>query len=149
MSLFDSLVQQLQNREPLPALVPRQVWNNEISQQVTTADDNTLFDSDSVASTRGDACRAGLLLWNDDLDASHSIAQDIEDATGSYWHAIMHRREGDYSNANYWWRRTGEHPAFGKVHDAVLATLQSETNNDAQAFAGNWNTPEPGNPLNL
>jgi hypothetical protein len=94
MSLFASLRSQLQSREPLPPLVPTGVWNNEISQQIAAADDATLF-GNNVSSTRTDACRAGLLLWNDDLDASHTIAQDIEDVTGSYWHAIMHRREGD------------------------------------------------------
>jgi hypothetical protein len=144
MTLFDSLTQQLQNREPLPALVPNQPWNSKISQQVATADNVTLFGSASTTSTRGDACRAGLLLWNDDLDASHTIAQDLDDATGSYWHAIMHRREGDYSNSNYWWRRTATHPAFASVHEAVLNTLQSDTDEDAQAFvarlrsAGGW-----------
>ncbi|HEX8234879.1 MAG TPA: hypothetical protein VF600_02900 [Abditibacteriaceae bacterium] len=144
MALFDSLVQQLQNRETLPPLVPTQLWNDEISQQVAAADNVTLFGAGSSSSTRADACRAGLLLWNDDLDASHDIAQHIDDATGSFWHAIMHRREGDYANANYWWRRTGTHPAFSDVHEAVLNTLQTETSHDAQAFvarlqsAGSW-----------
>jgi hypothetical protein len=134
MALFDSLVQQLQNREPLPPLIPTRRWNDEISRQVAAADNITLFGASSSPSTRGDACRAGLLLWNDDLDASHAIAQNIDDATGSFWHAIMHRREGDYSNANYWWRRTGIHPAFTHVQEAVLNTVQSETNDDAHAF---------------
>lgn len=144
MSLFASLVSQLKTREPLPPLVPERVWNNEISQQVAAADDATLLGNSNIPSTRKEACRAGLLLWNDDLDASHNIAQNIEDATGSYWHAIMHRREGDYSNSIYWWRRTGEHPAFASVHQAVLQKLQSESSADAQSFvatlqrAGRW-----------
>ncbi len=47
---------------------------------------------------------AGLWLLADDLDAAHTLCQDIPDRYGSAWHAIMHRREPDFSNANYWWR---------------------------------------------
>lgn len=58
---------------------------------------------------------AGLWLYVDDLDRSHSITQDIHTATGSYWHAIMHRREGDFWNAKYWFRKVGAHPAIGLI----------------------------------
>lgn len=55
------------------------------------------------------ACLAGLWLYHDFLDESHSISQQIETREGSYWHGIMHRREPDYANAKYWFRRVGEH----------------------------------------
>src|SRR5262249_17485377 len=44
------------------------------------------------------ACLAGLWLYHDFLDESHAISQDLSSAEGSYWHAIMHRREPDYWN---------------------------------------------------
>lgn len=53
---------------------------------------------------------AGLWLYADDLDRSHTISQSLENATGSYWHGIMHRREGDFSNSHYWMRRAAGHP---------------------------------------
>ena len=53
---------------------------------------------------------AGLWLYVDDLDRSHSVSQSLADSTGSYWHAIMHRREGDFANSHYWLRRAAEHP---------------------------------------
>ena len=59
------------------------------------------------------ACRAGLWLLHDFLDESHTISQELHTAEGSYWHAIMHRREPDHSNAAYWLRRVGAHSIHG------------------------------------
>src|SRR5262249_40608970 len=58
------------------------------------------------------ACLAGLWIRFDFLDESHTLSQEIETPTGSFWHAIMHRREGDFGNSKYWWRRVGKHPAL-------------------------------------
>lgn len=57
-------------------------------------------------------CLAGAWLWNDFLSESHAISQEIETTSGSYWHGVMHRREPDYENSNYWFRRVGAHPVF-------------------------------------
>jgi hypothetical protein len=69
------------------------------------------------------ACLAGLWLAHDFLDESHKISQDIETPTGSFWHGIMHRREGDFENAKYWFRRVRQHPIFDdlRLHAARLA----------------------------
>ena len=40
-------------------------------------------------------------------EASHNIAQDINDNYGSLIHAYLHRKEGDQWNANYWYERAG------------------------------------------
>jgi hypothetical protein len=69
--------------------------------------------SGSVA--RGDEAKSmlsGLWLYFDWLDESHRISQSIETPTGSFWHAIMHRREGDFSNSKYWYARCGGHPSM-------------------------------------
>lgn len=69
----------------------------------------------------GDPCEAeavlaGLLQINDYLDESHNHSQSIQgegqDVNGDYWHGIMHRREPDYGNGKYWFRRVGHHPCF-------------------------------------
>jgi hypothetical protein len=67
------------------------------------------------------ACLAGLWLYHDFLDESHTLSQDIDTTTGSYWHAIMHRREGDYGNAKYWLHRVSAHPTFATLYDAGRA----------------------------
>ncbi len=134
--MLNQIISRLHARQPLPPLCPTQIWDAELSRAIQNAPDL----SDNV--------RAGLLLWNDDLDASHSISQGITTPTGSFWHAIMHRREGDASNSLYWWRRTGAHPAFDEVQAAVLAVLAEENDNEAQKFAatlkraGTWQPDE-------
>lgn len=61
------------------------------------------------------ACLSGLWLYHDFLDESHAISQDLPSAEGSFWHAIMHRREPDADNSKYWWRRVGTHPVFAEL----------------------------------
>ncbi|RMG67678.1 MAG: hypothetical protein D6715_04210 [Calditrichaeota bacterium] len=57
-------------------------------------------------------CLAGLWLRFNFLDQSHRISQGIPTPSGSYWHGMLHRREGDYWNSKYWMRRVGTHPVF-------------------------------------
>lgn len=58
---------------------------------------------------------AGLWLYVDDLDKSHTLSQSMKNATGSFWHGIMHRREGDFDNSHYWFRKAGRHPAMARI----------------------------------
>lgn len=62
-----------------------------------------------------DLVKAALFLWNDDFDHAHEYAQVAHNPEGSYWHAILHRREPDYSNAHYWYSRVGSHPVFHQM----------------------------------
>ena len=50
-------------------------------------------------------------LWfagRGDWDAAHGIAQDVEGPEAAWVHAHLHRKEGDASNAAYWYRRAGK-----------------------------------------
>ena len=69
---------------------------------------------------------AGLWLWIDGLDESHTISQALPSATGSFWHAIMHRREGDFSNAKYWFARCRHHPALARIATLIRSDLGAD-----------------------
>ena len=58
---------------------------------------------------------AGIWTYLSCFDEAHKLAQDIHHADGSYWHAILHRREPDAGNAGYWFRRVGTHPIFPEL----------------------------------
>ncbi len=120
-----------------PALFPTRSADAALSQEILQAD---LFPGKSGEFV--ELCRAGLLLWNDDLAASHPITQDFESQNGSFWHAIVHRREADFSNANYWWRRTSAHPTFDSICDLVLHRTPDFPFLDALRNSGDWEPTE-------
>jgi hypothetical protein len=50
-------------------------------------------------------------MWEDakgNWNGAHAIAQDIDDRTGSWIHAYLHRKEGDLGNAGYWYRKAAQ-----------------------------------------
>jgi len=79
-----------------------------------------------------EAAKAGLYLYFSCLDEAHEIAQGIETAEGSYWHAIMHRQEPDPGNSSYWFGRVGRHPIFPALREraAEIAALYDVTVSD-------------------
>lgn len=71
-------------------------------------------------------CIAGLWLFHDYLEESHGLSQEIETSTGSYWHGLMHRREPNYANAKYWFRKVGAHPIFDSLKSAAEQIISSK-----------------------
>jgi hypothetical protein len=64
------------------------------------------------------------LLWHDHGEAAHAVAQLHEGLPDhDYLHAILHRREGDYPNADYWFRSAGRHPVLGRLAAAAEPLL--------------------------
>jgi hypothetical protein len=42
-----------------------------------------------------------------DWESAHRIVQDLDGSVAAWIHAVVHRMEGDVSNARYWYRRCG------------------------------------------
>ena len=105
---YSALFRPLLAPDFLPPLGPGQL-NEQYHAQLSDLRIETAFagihDHDMAS-----CCLAGLWLLHGFLDESHKISQDIETTAGSYWHALMHRREPDFSNAAYWFRRVDRHP---------------------------------------
>ena len=54
-------------------------------------------------------------FYHDFINTCQEMDMEVEGIhteTGSFWHGIMHRREPDFSNSKYWFRKVGEHEVF-------------------------------------
>jgi hypothetical protein len=59
-------------------------------------------------------------LWWDakgDWTKAHESAQQDEGAAGAWVHAYLHRKEGDSSNAAYWYQRAGKGVMKGSLEE--------------------------------
>ena len=91
-------------RNPLPPLAPTQVYEAALTEEIE-------------ATAAPDLVKVGLHLLNDDLAAGHRLAQVHEgEALADYWHAVIHRREGDYGNSRYWFGRVGHAPVLTEFY---------------------------------
>ncbi len=75
-------------------------------------------------------------LWWDakgNWDNAHESAQQDEGAAGSWVHAYLHRKEGDISNAGYWYRRAGKPDCKSTLNQEwleIATALLGEGNED-------------------
>lgn len=57
-------------------------------------------------------------LWHDaqgDWDKAHEVCQAANSADGDWVHGYLHRKEGDLSNAEYWYSRAGKSKPSSEV----------------------------------
>jgi hypothetical protein len=102
---------------------PRSEIRNAEENGTVTGDEFTRTLSSSTP--RSTVPPALLALWHDgrgDWTEAHRIAQDIEDVTGAWIHAYLHRKEGDLGNAGYWYRRA-ERPVATDSLDAEWSRI--------------------------
>lgn len=71
-------------------------------------------------------------LWHDaqgDWELAHATVQDLETPAAAWVHAYLHRREGDESNARYWYARAGRPPcrqSLDEEWDDIATSLLGE-----------------------
>jgi hypothetical protein len=75
-------------------------------------------------------------LWWDakgDWAKAHEAAQQDEGPDGSWVHAYLHRKEGDLSNAKYWYRRADRAAAYGDFEKEWAAIVTALLRNSSQS----------------
>lgn len=105
---------------PRPSVLPRRDLDARL---------DALFQSQQVHPAAALRLRATALLYHDHHDPAHDIVQDLTDADSALIHAILHRREPDYWNARYWFRRFDAHPvylALGRRLPSLVTAGQEE-----------------------
>lgn len=141
------ILKQLQSRQGLPPLTPKHVWHPGLALDIAAISETELAGEHPDGKLSAPAWKAALHLLNDDLNAAHELVQHLNSATGSAMHGIVHRREGDYDNARYWFLRSGDHPAYHGLQSRAASLLAEErlsAGTVGQALArmreqGSWN----------
>jgi hypothetical protein len=59
--------------------------------------------------------------WNE----AHELAQKDGESSGDWVHAYLHRKEGDASNAQYWYVRAGKPVYRGSLEDEWAAISEA------------------------
>lgn len=70
-----------------------------------------------------------IALWREkrgDWTRAHEIVQELEDRRAALVHAYLHRREGDLSNARYWYRQADRTAPAGQSLDEEWKNLARE-----------------------
>ena len=71
-------------------------------------------------------------LWHDaagNWETAHEIAQEEGGRAGAWVHAYLHRKEGDLSNASYWYRlakRSAPEASLDAEWDEIASELLAE-----------------------
>jgi hypothetical protein len=58
-------------------------------------------------------------------DKAHDLLQNHKGDVGSWIHAVLHREEGDESNAAYWYNRAGKTKASCSIEEEYDIIAQS------------------------
>lgn len=137
----DFIAKLLRRDDLLMELTPREPYLWSLSDEFRGLDDAAVTGGRTIKDpTQVPLIRGAILYALDELDAAHRIFQDVPNSIGSYWHGMMHRREADFDNARYWFRRSGRlMPQFDLMHEAAYrasATMGRQETWDPYLFTG-------------
>ena len=143
---LSSLAHDLMSAAAYDALVAPSRTPQEARQLLASIAPDQLLTVPIANGPAGHAMLCGLWLRHDALSECHEIAQKdhsqlqeqkgrslatlsdlppIQDMTPTlnFWHAIMHRREGDFSNSKYWYARCRTHPTLSSLTNQATQIL--------------------------
>ncbi len=141
---FSPVVAELLSDLPAASLGPGKS-NGKVRDRLERLQVQDLAGPRAIADERmAQACLSGLWLRHNYLDESHELSQNIHTTEGSFWHAIMHRREPDFGNSKYWWRRVGRHAVFTPLaaEAARIAAASKLSEAKSLAVGGSWDPDE-------
>lgn len=141
MKTYSDLVDRVfLQEESLRKLIPSEPVNYALVRHIQGADDAEIAGDLPIKNAEMFALvRGGLLYALDAIPEAHVVFQDAKGDLGSYWHGMIHRREGDFDNARYWFRRSGILPVFSDMHraaSAFSALMARQANWDPYLFTG-------------
>ena len=141
MKKYSDLVDRLlEYGDLLLKLRPTEVADTAKLLRIRAADDATVCGGQAIVEPSMFALvRGGLLYAIDAIDESHVVVQGIDGDVSAYWHGMIHRREGDFDNARYWFRRAGALTFFGELHrraSQVASVFAAQSNWDPYLFTG-------------
>jgi hypothetical protein len=108
--LREAQLPRISAQEPTP--------DNRLILRVAAAEDQEI--SGAVGSAAR-CVRSLLFIAAGGLDQAHRIVQEISTGDGAYIHGMVHRIEGDFDNARYWFRRAGAQPAAAEMYRRAAA----------------------------
>jgi hypothetical protein len=100
----------------LRKLFPKDISDRDAWRLLKTADDASVAGGSIGVPQAFAVVRGGLLYALDDLAGCHEFFQNTASDLVGYWHGMMHRREADFDNARYWFRRAGALPFFDTLY---------------------------------
>jgi hypothetical protein len=121
----------------LRKLFPKDISDHEVWRRLKEADDPGVAGGSIGVPQSFAVIRGGLLYALDDLAGCHEFFQDTASDLVGYWHGMMHRREADFDNARYWFRRAGALPFFDTLHSRaaeVSTDMAKQTSWDPYLF---------------
>ena len=83
--------------------------------------------------SKDELCQAIVLALAGRWDAAHQLVQHYEDDVTAAWiHAVLHKIEGDLSNARYWYHRANQLDHLADEPRAELAALRLKCSSPAR-----------------
>jgi hypothetical protein len=111
---YSAFITDFLRRVQLPRLSPgKPLPDKELIQQITAAKE---YEISRATGPQASCARGLLLLAAGDLDQAHRTVQELPTPDAAYIHGVIHRIDDDFSNARYWFRRAGIHPAGTEMY---------------------------------